>query len=345
MKIYVLPVSGGGFAVQIGFLKVINEASSKKDISGIKPDLVLGSSGGQVSAYLAMIGNWNYTAILKNIHLVNSTLFVESWTPPFFPTWIAFPLTQSIYNSGDGVKNLFHRVFTPRSITTTEIWSGTYNSTTQKAALFCNLSFDKAKIKDKDETKYIYDSEKSTYMDGDIDLVAKAAYASASIPYITPGVIINDEKHIDGGAAYASPIVPLKTKVADIIKRKPKTEPIQVYHFASYDMNEKFSDSLYSNSIGLLIHSILLQERATTLDLLKEVGVVDPTPDQYMDVNCQKLSAIFEVYANQSYLMMFSPKRSPSITVTSFSGIDIAEIIQDIEKDFTVLVWKLTSRY
>jgi hypothetical protein len=345
MKIYVLPVSGGGFAVQIGLLKAIYDATMGKKCIGITPDLVLGSSGGNVAAYLAMIGNWCSNSIMKNSHLINSSLFVESWTPPFFPSWIAFPLTKSIYRNGQGVKELFNKVYTPSSIDTTEIWSGTYNTVSQKSAFFCNKSIEKSLIKDTGEPTYIYDMEPSVYLNGDRDKIAKVCHASASIPIMTEGVIINDQLHIDGGAGFASPFTPLSPKITEIIHRKTYDEPIQLYHFSSYDMNQRFSDSFYSNSIGLLIHSSLVQDRAATIDYLSKFGKVNPMPTIHEDVNHNILRVIINELGSKSYVMALSPKRSLSVTLTSFTGKDVVKIVNQIELDFTVMVWTMLYRY
>ena len=65
MKIFILPVSGGGFATQLGILYYLLEAKR------IIPDIVLGSSGGNVAAYISMLSNWYHKTILKNCHLIN----------------------------------------------------------------------------------------------------------------------------------------------------------------------------------------------------------------------------------------------------------------------------------
>lgn len=344
MKIYVLPISGGGFAIQLSFLKIINESTKKLYENGMKPDLVLGSSGGQISAYIAMIGNWDHAMIMKNVNLVKSSLFIESWTPSFFPTWIVFPLTGSIYRSVNGIKNLFRKVYSKLSITTTEIWSGTYNSTTQKSAMFCNLSSDKAKIKDFREDKYIYDSEKSVYLNGVIDDISKVVYASASIPIITPGVIINDNIHIDGGVAFCSPIIPMKHQVIDAIKKNNGTDPLQIYYFSSYDMNEKFADNFYLGSVGLIIHAMLIQDRASALDLLREFGPITEIPKIYSGLDTKKFEEIMTLYSKKSFIMMFSPTKSESVSITSFAGKEVVDIIKRTEKNFQVMIYELLKR-
>lgn len=341
MKIYVLPVSGGGFSIQLAFLKIINQSTKKLYKNGIVPDLVLGSSGGQAAAYIAMICNWNSGMFMKNLKFIKSSLFVESWTPSFFPTWIAFPLTGSFYRSGKGIRELFHKVYTPSSIVSTEIWSGTYNTYTQKSAMFCNLSSDKAILKDFEDDKYIYDSEKSIYLNGNIDDISKVVYASASIPYITPGVIIKDHVHIDGGMSFCSPVIPMKSQIIAAIKKENKREPVQIYYFSSYDMDGKFSDSFYLGSIGLLVHSMLIHDRSATLDLLRELGPITETPKIYSDVDVKKLEEIMNLYNKKSFIMMFSPKNPDSVYITSFCADDLIDIIKKNETGFKIIIYEL----
>jgi predicted acylesterase/phospholipase RssA len=345
MKVYIMPISGGGFVAQIAMLKAINDA-----VSTMKPDLVLGSSGGQIAAYLAMIGDWNSNAIMRNVSLVDSALFVESWTPPFFPTWVAFLLTKSIYKSGSGIQDLFNSVYTSRSITNTEIWSGTYDSTSQKSACFCNLKSSEALIKDLDSDKYIYDSQRSVYLNGVVNDIAKVVYASASIPYVTPGVMIAEGRpegrpevmhlHKDGGSSYGSPLVPMKSKVVEAIRNNP-SGPIQIFHFSSYDMNEVFKDNMFSNSIGLLIHSMLLQDRSSTLDLLREFGKVVDIPDIYLNIDAKGLRSVLEKYKDKSYVMMLAPMKAVSVNVTMFTQKELINAIREVEKDFQIMVWSL----
>lgn len=337
MIIYVLPISGGGFAVQMGLLKAINDASD------IIPDLVLASSGGNVAAYVAMISNWRGSGIVRNSYFLHSKLFVESWVPPFLPTWLATPLTKSVYRSGTGIKELFHRMYTESSIKTTEIWTGTYNADSQKAATFCNKSEESALIKHSkpDAQPDIFDSEKSVYLNGNIEEIAKTCYASASIPYITPGVIINGERHVDGGTAYGSPLIPLGHRLADALKARGPGERIQMHHFSSYDMAEIFPDNLYSNSIGILVHSSLVKDRAAVLSFVREFGVLNPTSEVYRDMTSSKLRPIMKKIQKRSYVMMLSPKKTESLNLSTFRPMDIIRVIKNVEKEFTVRIYFL----
>lgn len=333
MKIFIIPVSGGGFAAQLGVMHHLMEAKR------IIPDLILGSSGGNVTAYISMLSNWYSKAILKNCHLLDSTLFVEPWTPSFLPTWLLFPLTKSIFRRGDGVTNLFKQVFTKRSVQQVEIWTGTYNETKQKAKIWCNLSEEEAKLKPCKSTENIYDMEPLYYSDGDVDLISQYTYGSAAIPFLTPGIEIENERYVDGGAAYSSPLVPMADKirkVVDITKKK-----LQIHYFCSYDMDQIFSDSVYASSVGLLIHSNLLSDRAFALTFLQNFGKCDPKPKIYREVDSLTIKKILDEVENRNYLMVFSPIGSPSVSITSFTGTELQKVIKSVK--FSIYLWVLNN--
>lgn len=331
MKVFILPISGGGFAAQLGIMYHLLNAKR------IEPDIVMGSSGGNAAAYISMLSNWFAPTILKNCHLIDSNLFVEPWTPSFFPTWLLFPFTKSIFRMGDGLTRLFQNLFTPRSIIQNEIWTGVYNETRQKAKFVCNLSEEKAKIKSCDKNDFIYDSEPVEYLNGDITLSSQYSYGSAAIPYLTPGIEINGEKYLDGGAAYASPIIPLSSKLKKAVRNNGNR--IQMYYFCSYDMDEMFSDDIYSSSVGLLIHSSLLKDRAFALSFLQNFGTCDPVPKVYREVDSETIKKVFDENENKNYLMVFSPVGAPSVSIVKFTGLDLQKKVKSVK--FSIYLWAL----
>lgn len=346
MKIYVIPVSGGAFPVQIGIIKLLAKATKNPQTQkGLRPDLVLSSSGGNVAAYIAMMSDWNDIGISRNCNLIDSSLFGESWTPSFFPTWLVFPLTKSIFRNGQGVRNLFEYIFTPKSIQTTEIWTGAYNTVDQRATMFCNKSMKDSLIKDVGDDTFIYDSDMCNYLNGDVTEISKACYASASIPFLTPGVKIGDKVYVDGGCAYASPMIPLSPLLREAIRKRPHLENIQIHYFCSYSMGDKFIDSIYSTSIGLLIHSSLLQDRAFCQNFLHQYGKVRSIPEIYINLDVPGLRDIMKSLENKSYVAIFYPEGSPSVPITGFKGSDIIKIVDNMEGKISMYVWVMEYRY
>ena len=126
MRLFILPVSGGAFPVQLGFIRELNKL-------GITPDISLGSSGGNVAAYIAAATGWNpenYVNIVKPIH---NGMFLASWWPyylSFLPSYIPGYFKGSIYANGTGADVYFKKMFQPETVIQTEIWSGTMNRDT-----------------------------------------------------------------------------------------------------------------------------------------------------------------------------------------------------------------------
>ena len=98
MRIYVCPVSGGAFPLQLGLL-------AECGLAGVRPDIVMGSSGGNVAAYIGLAADWQAATIPTIATQVNTTMFAQSWWPRylnFFPslwlarTWVRFMLVVPV---------------------------------------------------------------------------------------------------------------------------------------------------------------------------------------------------------------------------------------------------------
>ena len=63
LEVYILPVSGGGFPAQLQELIFFSNekqlSSHSNESIEIIPDIFLGTSGGNVSAYVALSGKWS----------------------------------------------------------------------------------------------------------------------------------------------------------------------------------------------------------------------------------------------------------------------------------------------
>lgn len=352
MKIYVLPISGGGFVSQLGLLAELYDATNDptSTIDKGTPDLVLSSSGGNVAAYLAMVSGWSSTGIMHNIRSVKSGIFVQPWTPPFLPTWLMFPFTQSIYRNGSGMDQLFTSLYTPRSITQTEIWTGTYNATSQRCGLFCNLGKDSAFVKDDLilNGTILYDADEFKYLDGDTGKIAKAVYASAAIPFVTEGIYIGKDKYVDGGLSYSSPLIPISDHLKVCLDRylaggvslSTSGRPlIQMFYFCSYDMDSRFSDSMYTKSIGLLIHSSGLQDRAFARLFLQQFFPMNQDPKIYASLNSVTLRAALEEIKDLHYIVFLYPHNARSINVADFTAEQLKEYVEWTKKNYGAIIW------
>lgn len=359
MKIYVLPISGGGFISQIALLAELYDATyddsydyhrairqgSTAAIPGT-PDLVLSSSGGNVAAYLAMVSGWSSTGIYQNIKSVKSEIFVQPWTPSFLPSGIMFYSTKSIYRNGTGMDQLFSSMFTPVSIKQTEIWSGTYNTNSQRGALFCNLDRSDAFVKDDilSEGTILYDCDPFNYLSGDVVDISKVVHASAAIPFVTEGVYIDGKRYIDGGVAYSSPLIPISEHLKVNLEKhfestSPDTKLVQMFYFCSYDMDQRFNDSMYDASIGLLVHSSGLQDRAFALNFIRQFADVGIEPAKYEDLTSKKLREILRSIQHKSYIIFLFPRNALAVDVANFTTKQLLQYMNWTIKNYSAIVW------
>lgn len=199
MFVLVLPVSGGGFASQLAILQHLCETQ-------FVPDITLASSGGNVAAYVAAAANWKWPGIERIARELNTNLFVSPWNSIAGLSFAIGYFQGNLFNKGTGVPSFIKRHFTSESIVKHEIWTGTYNKDRQQARLFCNRSAKKTILNMSAIDHELTQSMLPVFADGDLDLIAAAGVASASIPAVVPAEIIFGEHYVDGGVAGASPL-------------------------------------------------------------------------------------------------------------------------------------------
>jgi len=361
MKIYVLPISGGGFVSQIALLAEVYDATydcdntydyhrsvrlGSKSAQPGTPDLVLASSGGNVAAYLAMVSGWSSSGLAQNIKSVHSSIFVQPWTPPFLPSGIMFYSTKSIYRNGTGMDQLFTSMFTPQSVKQTEIWSGTYNTNSQKGGMFCNLAKENAFLQDDlvEDGMILYDCDPCTYVDGDLLTISKVVHASAAIPFVTEGIYIGEDRYIDGGVAYSSPLIPMSEHLKASLKKRMDSNSmderiVQLFYFCSYDMDQRFNDSMYDTSIGALVHSSGLQDRAFALNFIRQFADVGVVPAKYDDLTSAKLRVILKGMQHKSFVIFLFPRNSVAVDVANFTTKQLIEYMNWAKKNYSAIVW------
>jgi hypothetical protein len=204
MEVLVLPVSGGKFVKQLAILCDLAK-------HGYKPDITMGTSGGNISAYIAAGGDWEEAGIIRVARSVSSSYFLESWYSDHFkmlPSWTMGIFKGSIYRQSPNYNLILDNCFSRNTINKYEIWSGTYNEKKNCPAIFCN--------RDEGNTKLKVNIDPSTtlepiikYVNGDTKMLSSVCYASASIPSLVPYENIENEEHCDGGIFSSSPMTSL----------------------------------------------------------------------------------------------------------------------------------------
>lgn len=355
MQLYVLPISGGYFPHQLAVLEWLASCS-------IIPDLVLGSSGGNVSAYIGMAGNWTSNGMRSIIPYMSSKIFIQSWWPTFLfylPTILKGYFVGSVYNMNPKFLNFFAALFQACSIKRTEIWTGTNNITRDMNQLFCNLSSGESRLTYSCTNGSLLNYLPNIYLDGDIPTLAKACFASAAVPTVFPPIQIGNDYYTDGGSNYASPMCPLKDSLRPVIARESSTH---IYFIAPYNIDSTKTDfcypmmdggidkmnlgsnktvqgSIYFNgrkALNSLIRTLYLQDRIAGLELLNEANLT--YDEKIVTLEDFKTLVVSLQKCRKSFLECY-PLNDQRISITSFTGQNILDIM-DNQVNLGVRYWK-----
>lgn len=357
MRIWVLPVSGGFFVNQLGIIcellskNILIDNSvtyrscdkNRNNEKSNKPDVILASSGGNVSAYITLAGNWEVQGIERCSRMLNSSLFISSWCPEglsFIPSWVIGYFRGSLYNSGKGVDELFNTMFTSSLITRTEIWTGTVNQFYNKASIFCNRSKENTLLKTELFNPKAVGSMPLSYLDGNIDDIAQVSVASASIPTLVKGQKIDGEIYVDGGVIFASPLTPMR----DVISSSSGSH-LHIIYISSFDMENIKTDNkvgnlfqMGQNTLGEMVQSLCIQDRLTAIDIIKRRsrGIVKFISS--CEINIDNIIDI-EKNSENSLLELFPTGDGIEIDITSFTGEDVVKLIKEARKSYGARLW------
>lgn len=356
-NLYVLPISGGGFPVQLAELSLVYDAYkiNKPLFEGVvdyAPDLVMGASGGNVAAYISLAADWYYEGMVRIIENIDSQMFVKSWWPDnldFIPTWVLTVFTGTLYRAGEGPGNLFKTIFTKTRITETEILTLAFNKSEFTPQIFSNRSQESSNIPElSSRDTILYNLRPIEYLDGDISCLSKVCMASAAIPVVTQPQVINGSKYDDGGLSAASPLSLLSNEVANIMEKNGKY--LHLTYYASYNMDENEDYQRFTQygegirvSLACMIHSRTLQDRANGVQLIEKVGGVKSTFLTYPNATAELLAAKIQQYKDYHYFLFIYPNKSPDVKINNFKPRDVIELINNIRDNFNFDMWVAVS--
>ena len=350
--IYCFPISGGGFISQLGLLCEIYDANKLNSYTKYSPDLILASSGGNIVSYIGLAADWAPNSIKRIVSDLKSEMFIKSWLPnelSFIPTWIIGSFKGSIYKKGYGCYELFNYLFTEDTISRTEIWTGTYDITNNKAQFFCNLSKDSSFIKSINES--LFNSMPLKYCDSDIKYIADTCIASASIPMFVENKNIKNISYCDGGMMYASPLNSMSSEICKIVSNKK----LRLIYFSSYDI-ETYTSKLktyeddfenFKKTLRQIIHTSCILDRNSAIDILYKIcNSSKITYLHKINLNTRTLADTLQ-YLNTflHYVIVLYPKTSQIIPIVNFTNEELLEKLNLSRQDYGAHIWYFNSDF
>lgn len=338
MYLLVLPVSGGGFVSQLAIIQHLCEIN-------FTPDLTLASSGGNVAAYIGAAANWTWPGIERIAREMSQDLFVTPWTTVASLAKIIGYFQGNIYNKGTGVCDFLKRHFNDKSIVDYEIWTGTYNKNRRKARLFCNRhkkdSILNISCIDHDLTQSI----EPKFANGNMDLIASTAIASASIPALVPAERIDNEEFVDGGVAGASPLVIMQEPIIRYVRHN-KTS-LHIIYVNSMDLCTSNSNQCknvvdtWKQATHDVVKSQIVNDRISAYNLLR-CHSGDMNKDEF-DCTYENMKRIKLIQEKIDYSMLeIFPTESHDVNIVSFKGDDVVAAIRKVYGKCRCRLWWLT---
>lgn len=339
MNVLVLPVSGGSFVTQCAAMQDLCCSIFKEE----RPDVVLASSGGNVTIYLTMAGDWKWQKIPLVSEDMKKDFFAKPWSKiPLFNRIYGY-FNGQFYNQGCGVENFFCDYFNEkRKIDSCEIWTGTYNIDQQKSRLFCNRTKEDSVFLNEDFDVELMQSMKPVYANGDVSLISKYSVASASIPAVVPPQIIDGEHYVDGGIFASSPM----TVMSEVLMRKVHRENknLHIIYINCLNLAED-DDCVIKNLIDsskkalrAMVRCQIVNDRLTAYHCIKRFSgnfYSYEFPSTFE--NLQKIE-IEKKKANASLLEVY-PIKEVSIDITDFTGKDVSKMIESLKGTIRCRFW------
>lgn len=327
MNLLILPISGGSFPVQIASIISLTEIN-------YVPNLTLGTSGGNVSAYVASISNWKKNKIYRISNQIKSSLFCSHWSSLNFLSNLIGFFRGNLYNKGNGMDEFINNNFNSKTIQNDEIWTGCYNSTKKKAKIFCNLEKRNSILKDEDFNLDLTQTLPPEYLNGNIEKISKVNLASASIPGFVPPQNIDGDIYMDGGVATSSPLTALKNPISNYIIRNRKNLHITYCSPMEIDYSK---DSPIFNMIDNLkqatddiIRYQTVSDRLIAYDLVKLLSKSNDIEQIVLPCNRENLIRIFELRKNiKCSLLEIYPKKIIKLNLDNFDGSMVTKAINE----------------
>lgn len=325
MDVCVLPASGPNFLAQLAILQHLCG-----DIN-YKPSLILGTSGGNLSAYIALAADFDSYAIERIARELKCDYFIQAWHAAPLISYIIGFFNGNMFKEGSGMHDFLKLYFTKASISAVEIWCSAYNKDLQKLRLFTNKSKFNSLLEEQD--LLITQCMTPYYCNGNLKKIADAGISSASIPGVRSGQIIDGHEYIDGAVCGSSPL----TMTQGLLLNMGRKNNLHIIYVNSKDLSatkilphHNVIDT-YKQAVADLIKSQSLIDRLVAFELLKSLS--DGQPIQYETFPCS--SHYLNLYNEKKKHIQYSlleiyPIVSTHIDMANFTGEDIVKNMKSL---------------
>lgn len=332
----VATVSGGRFPSQLCALRLLSEHN-------YRPPLVFAGSGGAIAAYCAMAGDWTLSGIERVASSLNSDIFTCEQSDnacKILPNAAAAYFVGYIkeYNR-EAPKKFLENYFTPKTVRDTEVWIGAVNARTERAALFCNRSMVDCILHPDEFDLTMFNCEPLHYLDGDLNHIAQAICASASVPMLVEPVSIGADRYVDCGVCFASALIPLQNVLSGASK-----QGLHIVHLPGVDVELIGARKRDLNMLArgtttseVMIRSLIAHDRATAYQLISKFSSGRPN---YCEFPISDLGAILSnrMSAAASVVEIY-PQKTEEIDIFDFRGEDVLACMNEALSSLAIRVW------
>jgi len=317
-NILIAPVSGGKLITQLTALELL--CSIK-----YKPKYALGASGGNASIFISLAADWKWSGIRRISQQLDSSMFLSPWSSIAFISYIIGFFKGSVHSYSDKLMKFYKTHFNSESIQDVETWTVCYNNVKKLNQLFCNKGDTELKLMKECELKRCMNP---IYANGDVELIAKYCYATASIPSIVPPQIIQNESYSDGALGCASPMTYMADSFVDL-------DNYRIVYLSALNLsaiNSKEPVNIidtWLHATSSILHTLLSYDRYIAYLLIKSKGEVKY--EEFL-FNLNKVESIINS-DTKYYLLEIYPKEIISLDIVNFTGDDVFRLMNYIRNN------------
>lgn len=277
MEVCILPISGGGFPIQVASCCLM------ADIKYV-PDIVFASSGGSICAFVMLASEWNALRVPMIMENLSADMFVEHWNFPILQKLYSIS-KGSIFNNGTGGENLFVSLFNSEKLQKVETWVGAYNKDLRRFKMTTNRSRSTCSMNLSWSDLMLNNLCDIDYASGDAVKMSEFISASCAIPGLVPHKHIEGHDYVDGGVVCASPLGYFRNSLVDLAKKQMRA--IHFFTSCCEDQN-KIEGGCYQTStdggsglvliqnmmdiVSSMINVSLVRDRVACNDVLMALG-------------------------------------------------------------------------